>query len=71
MVAGVFLVLQSLVSIHKTEKQRIVAEHLNHIIGGIIFLSVFVDVIKMNFGLDPAVPIVNSDAEYIKTQNIK
>ncbi|XP_037956169.1 ninjurin-2 isoform X3 [Teleopsis dalmanni] len=55
--AGILLVIQSMINIHKSEGQRRAADILNHIIGGIIFLSVFCDVVKMNFGLDPAVPV--------------
>ncbi|XP_065354677.1 ninjurin-1-like isoform X3 [Calliphora vicina] len=53
--AGLLLMIQSVLSIHKGKEERKVADVLNHIINGLIFLSVFCDVIKMNFGLDPAI----------------
>ncbi|KAI8124609.1 Ninjurin-2 [Lucilia cuprina] len=64
--AGLLLMIQSLVSIHKGKTERKVADVLNHVINGFIFLSVFVDVIKMNFGLDPAVADVDNDVEILK-----
>ncbi|XP_037814970.1 ninjurin-1 isoform X3 [Lucilia sericata] len=64
--AGLLLMVQSLVSIHKGKTERKVADVLNHVINGFIFLSVFVDVIKMNFGLDPAVADVDKDVEILK-----
>lgn len=47
--------IQSVVSIHKGKVERKVADVLSHIINGLIFLSAFCDIIKMNFGLDPAI----------------
>ncbi|XP_054082047.1 ninjurin-1 isoform X3 [Zeugodacus cucurbitae] len=61
-IAGTLLVILSLIGIHKSKYQRSVAETLNHVVNGIIFVSVFCDIIKMNFGLDPAIPtIVKAD----------
>ncbi|XP_055849130.1 ninjurin-1 isoform X2 [Episyrphus balteatus] len=55
---GLLLLIQSLVSIHKTPFQRKAADILNHLIIAVVFLTVFCDVLKMNFGLDPAVAFV-------------
>lgn len=58
--------IQSVVSIHKGKTERKVADVLNHIITGLIFLSVFCGVLKMNFGLDPAIPDLQKDVEKLK-----
>ncbi|KAM7359738.1 ninjurin C isoform 3-T3 [Cochliomyia hominivorax] len=64
--AGILLMIQSVVSIHKGKMERKIADVLNHIINGLIFLSVFCDVIKMNFGLDPAIPDFHQNIETFK-----
>ncbi|XP_075147060.1 ninjurin C isoform X1 [Haematobia irritans] len=63
--AGVLLLVLSTFSIHKGKNERAVADVLNHVINGFIFLSVFCDIIKMNFGLDPAIPDLRNDVDII------
>ncbi|XP_050338018.1 ninjurin-2 isoform X3 [Bactrocera neohumeralis] len=57
-IAGSLLVVLSVIGIHKNKYQRSLAETLNHTVNGVIFVSVFCDIIKMSFGLDPAIPMV-------------
>lgn len=57
-IAGTLLVVLSVIGIHKSKYQRSVAETLNYLVNGIIFVSVFCDIIKMSFGLDPAIAMV-------------
>lgn len=52
--AAVLLFL-GLVNMHKGSEHRLLADRLNHISTGLIFLAMFCDVIKMNFSLTPAV----------------
>ncbi|KAI9580098.1 hypothetical protein GQX74_000886 [Glossina fuscipes] len=54
-IIGVLLMITSFMGIHRNKTERSTAEGLNHIVNGLIFLSVFCDIVKMNFGLDPAV----------------
>ncbi|XP_073847811.1 ninjurin C isoform X1 [Musca autumnalis] len=54
--AGFLLMVVSVTNIHKGKTERAIADALNHVINGLIFLSLFCDIIKMNFGLDPAIP---------------
>ncbi|EDX13167.1 GD18856 [Drosophila simulans] len=61
--AGLLLVIQSLINMHNT-KDRNRGFAINHFIDAFIFLSVFCDIMKMNFGLDPAVP--HTDVELLK-----
>lgn len=51
----------SVVGIHKGKTERAIADALNHVINGLIFLSLFCDIIKMNFGLDPAIPDIQKN----------
>ncbi|XP_064548339.1 ninjurin-A isoform X3 [Drosophila montana] len=64
--AGVLLVVQSLVSIAKSQNRSILYT-VNHFVDAFIFLSVFCDIIKMNFGLDPAIPFQVDEVEVFKT----
>lgn len=64
MIAGVLIVIQSLVSIAKTPKSSILYK-LNDFEDAFIFLSVFCDIFKMTFGLDPAVPCNNDDVKVV------
>ncbi|XP_053964083.1 ninjurin-1 isoform X3 [Anastrepha ludens] len=64
--AGTLLIILSVIGIHKSKFQRSLADTLNHIVDGIIFLSVFCDVVKMNFGLDPAISVVGTQADKLK-----
>lgn len=65
MAAGVLIVVQSLVSIPETPESSILYK-VNHCADAFIFLSLFCDVFKMTFGLDPAVPYTNEDVEIFK-----
>lgn len=65
MTAGVLLVIQSLVSIAKS-KNRSILNTVNHFVDAFIFLSVFCDIMKMNFGLDPAIPYKDDQVELLK-----
>ncbi|XP_020715354.1 ninjurin-2 isoform X3 [Ceratitis capitata] len=56
-IAGSLMVILAVIGIHKSKFQRSIAEKLNHIVNGIIFISVFCDIIKMNFGLDPSIVV--------------
>lgn len=47
--AGLLLMIQSMIRIHKSDKERHVADVLNHIISAVVLLSVFCDIIKINF----------------------
>ncbi|XP_032596102.1 ninjurin-2 isoform X6 [Drosophila grimshawi] len=62
---GVILVAQTLVSIEKSRNREILFV-INHFADAFIFLSVFCDVVKMNFGLDPAIPHKEGDVEFFK-----
>ncbi|XP_034127857.1 ninjurin-1 isoform X3 [Drosophila guanche] len=57
--AGVLLIIQSLISIHNP-KDRSIGFTINYFVDAFIFLSVFCDVMKMNFGLDPAIPLLQN-----------
>ncbi|XP_018797533.1 PREDICTED: ninjurin-1 isoform X2 [Bactrocera latifrons] len=59
-IAGSLLVVLSVIGIHKYKYQRALVETLNHILNGVIFVSVFCDIIKMSFGLDTAIPTVET-----------
>ncbi|XP_034487712.1 uncharacterized protein LOC117791893 isoform X9 [Drosophila innubila] len=63
--AGILLVLQSLVSLAKS-KDRSLLITVSHFVDAFIFLSVFCDIMKMNFGLDPAIPYKNEEVEILK-----
>ncbi|XP_017103187.2 ninjurin-A isoform X5 [Drosophila bipectinata] len=63
--AGILLVVQSLISMHNP-KDRSLGFTINHFVDAFIFLSVFCDVMKMNFGLDPAIPHSSDDVELLK-----
>lgn len=58
--------VQSLVSIAES-RDRSLLYTINHFVDAFIFLSVFCDIMKMNFGLDPAIPYKNDDVEVLKT----
>ncbi|XP_020811476.1 ninjurin-1 isoform X3 [Drosophila serrata] len=64
--AGILLVIQSLISMHNPKDRRF-GFTINHFVDAFIFLSVFCDIMKMNFGLDPAIPhSTDDDVELIK-----
>lgn len=53
--AGVLSVILSLIDIDKNDWNRQIANTLNHTSVGLVVIALFCDVIKMNFGLDPAI----------------
>ena len=59
----------TVVSIHKGKTERKVADVLNHIITALIFFSTFCDIIKMNFGLDPAIPGSTKEVQFVNIKN--
>ncbi|XP_044250144.1 ninjurin-1 isoform X4 [Drosophila takahashii] len=61
---GVLLITQSLMNMHNP-KQRNWGFTINHFIDVFIYLSVFCDIMKMNFGIDPVVPH-SDEAELLK-----
>ncbi|XP_017041139.1 ninjurin-1 isoform X3 [Drosophila ficusphila] len=63
--AGILLVIQSLINMHNPKDRR-VGFTINHFIDALIFLTVFCDILKMNFGIDPAVPHSSDDTELLK-----
>ncbi|EAT45325.1 AAEL003398-PA, partial [Aedes aegypti] len=53
-------VILTLVNFHKGEVQQRVANILNHFSLAFVVTALFCDIIKMNFGLDPAVPYIHN-----------
>ncbi|XP_065081787.1 ninjurin-2 isoform X4 [Ochlerotatus camptorhynchus] len=58
--AALLAVILTLVNFHKGELQQRVANILNHFSLAFVVVALFCDVIKMNFGLDPAVPYIHN-----------
>ncbi len=54
--AAVLAFLTSRLDLYESSRQRSIANALTHISMGLVFVALFCDVVKMNFGLDPAVP---------------
>lgn len=48
--------IMSLINIDKGARQRRIANLLNHISLAFVLIALSCDIIKMNFGLDPAIP---------------
>lgn len=46
---------------HEDENQELIANILNHVALALVTTALFCDIIKMNFGLDPAVAFNASD----------
>lgn len=44
-------------NLHESNRHRKLANTLTHVSLSMVFVALFCDVIKMNFGLDPALPI--------------
>lgn len=65
--AAFFAMLLSRLSLNESDRHRKIANALTHVSMGLVFVALFCDVIKMNFGLDPAVPIVDVVAAGDKT----
>jgi hypothetical protein len=68
--AAILAVILSLLNLHLGEWQRNLANVLNHISLGLVVVALFCDIIKMNFGLDPAVPQM-SNLTMINPKKIK
>lgn len=47
----------SVLKLHKNEKSDTIVNILNHVALGFVTGALFCDVVKMNFGLDPAIAI--------------
>lgn len=62
-VAACLALILTRLSLSEDCRQRKVANVLTHISIGFIFVALFCDVIKMNFGLDPAVPVTEMNTE--------
>lgn len=60
MAAFLAIVLTRL-SLNESSHHRKIANALTHVSMGLVFIALFCDVIKMNFGLDPAIPFPNND----------
>ncbi|XP_035773347.1 ninjurin-2-like isoform X4 [Anopheles albimanus] len=58
--AAMLAVILTLVNLHAGELQQKVANILNHFSLGFVVVALFCDVIKMSFGLDPAVPYIHT-----------
>lgn len=55
--AGIISIVLICIDMSKSPKHTMLAGVLNNIVLGLGVCSVFVDVIKMNFGFDAAVPV--------------
>ncbi|KAF5299922.1 hypothetical protein FQR65_LT09317 [Abscondita terminalis] len=55
--AGLLSIIMGILKMHEDPKQIMIAEILNHVALGFVTGTLFCDVIKMNFGLDPAVAV--------------
>lgn len=60
-VAAMFAIILTRISLYNGTRHRSIANALTHISLGLVFVALFCDVIKMNFGLDPAVPFDKPD----------
>lgn len=47
----------SILDLNHSNKHRRMATTFTHLSIGFVFVAVFCDIIKMNFGLDPAIPV--------------
>lgn len=54
--AAILAVILTRLNLHENDRHRRIANALTHVSMGLVFVALFCDVIKMNFGLDPAVP---------------
>ncbi|XP_055642870.1 ninjurin-1 isoform X3 [Toxorhynchites rutilus septentrionalis] len=60
-VSAAFLaVILTMVNFQKGEVQQRVANIMNHFSLGFVVVALFCDIIKMNFGLDPAIPDIHN-----------
>lgn len=60
-VAAMLAIILTRISLYNSARHRSIANALTHISLGLVFVALFCDVIKMNFGLDPAVPFDKPD----------
>lgn len=61
-VSAAFLaVILTRLSLNENTQHRNIANTLTHVSMGLVFVALFCDVIKMNFGLDPAIPFPKND----------
>lgn len=58
--AGVLALVLSQLSLSENLQHRKFATVLTHVSIGLIFVALFCDVVKMNFGLDPAIQVAKS-----------
>ncbi|KAK4885668.1 hypothetical protein RN001_001939 [Aquatica leii] len=64
--AALLSIIMGILKMHEDPKQKLVADILNHVALGFVTGTLFCDVIKMSFGLDPAVA-VNITNKFPKT----
>lgn len=57
MTAALLAVLMAVLRMHEDKKQELVANILNQVALAFVTGALFCEVIKMNFGLDPAVAV--------------
>lgn len=55
MSAALLTVLMAIYRMHENKRQEVIANILNHVSLACVTGVLFCDVIKMNFGLDPAI----------------
>ncbi|KAF5278794.1 hypothetical protein FQA39_LY18352 [Lamprigera yunnana] len=66
-VTAAFLsILMAIFKMHEDPKLKLTAEILNHVALGFVTGTLFCDIIKMNFGLDPAVAVNMTNRTVIK-----
>lgn len=60
--AAVLAFITSRLDLYESARQRTIANALTHISMGLVFVALFCDVVKMNFGLEPAIPYTDKKA---------
>lgn len=68
MTAAILAVTMSVLRIHQNKKTNTVANILNHVALGFVTGALFCDVVKMNFGLDPAIAINPTQTQSLTTK---
>ncbi|XP_037032741.1 ninjurin-2 isoform X2 [Bradysia coprophila] len=58
--AAVLAFLTSRLDLYESARQRSIANALTHVSMGLVFVALFCDVVKMNFGLEPAIPVTDN-----------
>lgn len=61
--AAILAIILTQFNLNENDRHRRIANTLTHVSLGLVFISLFCDIIKMNFGLDPAVPIPKETAK--------